>query len=229
MISCMYFRLFVITSFGYMSPMNIANALNKFPKILNYRRYTNTLRCTSSVSILHERLPSKGLSLDSQLVSENTDLVESHIRSRRGSAQLLENLKDVRELRVKRSSLISESNKAKSLRNNLSQQIGKLMKEGNKDEVEKLKEQVEAAKEVSTKADFELESIQQQIDGIVTLIPNLLDDRFLYFVGIQFHLQSFIGYQKELTIAKTQKFQLSRKMTVSLAQIICGMMRSLLN
>merc|ERR1711871_816374 len=71
-----------------------------------------------------------GKSLDINLIATEPDLVFEHLKARRASDDVLGQIKRIGELRVQRSVEIQKGDKAKSERKTLSQQIGKLMKEG---------------------------------------------------------------------------------------------------
>lgn len=66
---------------------------------------------------------------------------------------------------------------AKAERNSLSQQIGQLMKNKQMDEVAELKRRVEAASLISAEVDAQLSGIDASIDSLLSVVPNLLDDR----------------------------------------------------
>ena len=76
------------------------------------------------------------LSLDSNLLAENPDLVKRHLISRKTNCSVLDDVDSIAALLDKRNKLISEGDVARSERKTLSQQIGKLMKEGDSDQAE---------------------------------------------------------------------------------------------
>jgi len=122
------------------------------------------------------RPSSKGVCLDTILIASNLELVLAHLRSRRASDELLTDVQQIAQLRDQRNALIKEGDKARGIRKTLSQQIGKLMKDGKVDEVDAIKKQVEDASEVAAKADFQLAVVDEDIDKLFSVIPNLLDD-----------------------------------------------------
>lgn len=130
-----------------------------------------------SFKIFSERIPSLGQTLDVNLIAANPDLVVSHLKSRRGSEQLISDVTSIKTLRSERNALIVEGDAAKNTRKVLSQQIGQLMKEKRLEEVDNLKSQVESANAISTTADEKLAEIDFKIDKIFSVFPNLLDDR----------------------------------------------------
>ena len=129
------------------------------------------------VAALSSRIPANDVSLDTNLLSTNPDLVLSHLTSRRSSAELMENVSKLSALRNERNAQIVAGDAAKNVRKTLSQQIGQLMKEGRTAEFDELKLQVEKASEISATADVALGHIDQQINAIFSVLPNLLDDR----------------------------------------------------
>ena len=128
-------------------------------------------------SALCARAPANDVSLDTNLLANNPDLVLSHLTSRRSSTELMESVSKIAALRTERNALIVQGDAAKNTRKTLSAQIGQLMKEGKTAEVDELKRQVEKANEVSAAADEAQGHIDRQIDAIFSVLPNLLDDR----------------------------------------------------
>ena len=117
-----------------------------------------------------------GKSLDVNLMATEPDLVKSHLTARRASEAMFDDVARIGKLREERSAEIQKGDKAKSDRKTLSQQIGKLMKEGKQNEVEAIKEQVAEASAISSACDEALGKIDTEIDSILACIPNLLDD-----------------------------------------------------
>lgn len=148
--------------------------LNKVDK---FRGLSTLSASDDSIPAVNGRIPTNGVSLDVNLIASNQDLVMSHLTARRGSPQLMDDLKRMGELRSMRNALIVEGDTAKNLRKTLSAQIGQLMKEGKESEVAALKAQVEDANNRSAAAGEKQEKIDEEINRLFTLIPNLLDDR----------------------------------------------------
>jgi seryl-tRNA synthetase len=130
----------------------------------------------SSFSQLNARLPANSASLDTNLLATNPELVISHLQSRKSNSGLLNDVSTIATLRGERNALIVTGDAAKSVRKNLSQQIGQLMKAGKSEEVVELKKQVETASEASAAADIELDVIDAKINKLFSVLPNLLDD-----------------------------------------------------
>ena len=146
-------------------------------KLVSALLKTTTVVRRHVVTALSSRIPANDVSLDTNLLSNNPDLVLSHLTSRRSSAELMENVSKLSALRHERNAQIVAGDAAKNVRKTLSQQIGQLMKEGRTAEVDDLKLQVETANEISATADVALGHIDQQINAIFSVLPNLLDDR----------------------------------------------------
>ena len=122
------------------------------------------------------RASSQGLSLDVALIASKPDLVIQHLSARRASESVVEQVKRISVLREERNAKIVEGDAAKNSRKTLSQEIGKLMKEGKADEATEMKEKVAKVSEISSACDESLGTIDAEINSIVSCIPNLLDD-----------------------------------------------------
>ena len=151
---------------------------------------TTTPATDSSITMTTDRLPREGLSLDVRTIVSDTDMVLSHLKSRRSSAEALEAATTIASLQSKRVALIQERDSFLNQRKEASAQVGQLMRKLNskdkneedegKDfaaEAEKYKELSAQAAEGAQKAEEELESIQKIMDDLLAGIPNLLDDR----------------------------------------------------
>lgn len=155
------------------------NALRFPADLVKYRRQcrASSVRLSSEATTAHGRISSEGIVLDTNLLQSNPDLLISHLKARRSSNQLLDDISKVGNLRKERNAMIVEGDSAKSIRKTLSQQIGQAMKEGNEAQVQELKQKVEQANVQSANADENLVRIDAEINKIFPLIPNLLDDR----------------------------------------------------
>lgn len=123
------------------------------------------------------RIASTGISLDVNLLASNPELVITHLKARRADAKILNDVQTIITLRAERNALIVQGDTAKASRNTLSQQIGMMMKQKQLDQVNELKRQVEAASKVSAESDEKIAFLDQQINTLFSVIPNLLDDR----------------------------------------------------
>lgn len=128
---------------------------------------------------------SAGLSLDTNLIASQVDVVLAHMKARRVDGAILEDIARIKSLREERNALIQEGDNQKNIRNTLSKQIGMEMgkMKGADDttsieaEINALKSKVEEASKVFDSCDEKLAVIDSNIDSILSLIPNLLDDR----------------------------------------------------
>ena len=143
---------------------------------------------TATESSTADRISRQDLSLDVRTIVSETDMVLSHLKSRRASDEALEAASTIASLQSKRVALIQERDNFLNQRKEASAQVGMLMRklnskndeEGGEDaaaEVEKQKEFSAAAAEGAQKADEELDSIQSVMDNLLAGIPNLLDDK----------------------------------------------------
>lgn len=125
------------------------------------------------------RISAKDITLDTSLITQNPELVRSHLRARRADPGFIEQtLQNISELRSKRNALIVESDKYKGTRKSLSAEIGKLMKEKKLDEVEALKLQVQELNQKIETSDLKLSEYDKEIHNFFSYVPNLLDDRY---------------------------------------------------
>ena len=154
--------------------------VKSFVKKTNLKHQLSSFRGFSH-SILNARLPANDVSMDTNLLATNPDLVTSHLTARRSNPALLEDVAKIANLRTERNQLIVKGDTAKGVRKTLSQKIGILMKEGKIDEVNELKRQVEEATVKAAECDAELETIDAQINTLFSVLPNLLDDRYKLF------------------------------------------------
>lgn len=125
-----------------------------------------------------DRINAGSLSLDTNLITQNPDMVVSHLKSRKSYGPAIDSLSKIISLRSIRNSLIVKRDQAKSTNKILSQQIGKMMKlKEDEAKVLELKKQVEEANKCSDESDAKLAGVDKEINDLFSLIPNLLDDR----------------------------------------------------
>lgn len=139
---------------------------------------------TSSVTTLVNNRISIGsyTSLDARTVTQDIDLVLSHLQSRRASDETLNAAKTIEsELESKRKELIQARDKALQIRNEQSALIGQLMRKRGSDEFDEVA--VEEAKALSARAaddaslvEESLSGLQSEISTLLSSLPNLLDD-----------------------------------------------------
>ncbi len=117
--------------------------------------------------------------MDTSFISDQLDTVLSHLNARRASPELIANVLRIPVLRKKRNELIGARDKALSSRKSLSGQIGMAMKgKAAADvDVQKLKDEVEQASKAAEVAEGQLVEVDKEIEVILSVVPNLLDDR----------------------------------------------------
>ena len=112
--------------------------------------------------------------IDIKLIRENRDLVKENIKKKFQDEKLplvdevYELDKRVREVQVKADGLKAEKNR-------LSGEIGKLMKEGKKEEAEEIKKTIQANADEITKLEEEQETLTSQIKEKMMVIPQIMD------------------------------------------------------
>ena len=112
--------------------------------------------------------------IDIKLIRENKELVKDNIKKKFQDEKLplvdevYELDKRVREVQVKADGLKAEKNR-------LSGEIGKLMKEGKKEEAEEIKKTIQANADEITKLEEEQETLTSQIKEKMMVIPQIMD------------------------------------------------------
>ena len=112
--------------------------------------------------------------IDIKLIRENSDLVKENIKKKFQDEKLglvdevYEYDKTYREYKL-------EGDKLRAQRNELSNQIGKLMRDGKKDEAEKIKKEVSAINEKLDKLEVSEENLEHEIKTRMMVIPNIID------------------------------------------------------
>ena len=162
----------MIALFGLLS-----NRVASLPILKN--KY-NSISKFKLLSTVQPRILTNGIiSLDTNLIATNPDLVISHLNARKSYGPIIEEINKIKNLRADRSACIVEGDAAKNLRKVLSKEIGTLMKDNKIEEVNAIKLKVEEANKVSALCDEKLAAIDIEIDKIFSLVPNLLDDRYV--------------------------------------------------
>lgn len=142
-------------------------------------RALSTSATDEVINTVNGRIPRENLSMDVKTIVSKTELVLSHLKSRRASTEAIEAAKTIASLQSKRVSLIQERDDFLAQRKEASAKVGMLMRDkDNADptEVDKQKELSAKAAEGAQKAESELEGIQSTMDSLLGGIPNLLDD-----------------------------------------------------
>ena len=112
--------------------------------------------------------------LDMKFLRENPDIVKQNIKNK-FQDEKIPMVDEVIALDEKRRTMQQEADDLRNKKNTLSKQIGGLMKEGKKDEAEKVK--AEVAKDAARLAELEAEEgpLAEQIQKIMYVIPNIID------------------------------------------------------
>ena len=112
--------------------------------------------------------------LDMKFLRENPDIVKQNIKNK-FQDEKLPMVDEVIALDEKRRIMQQEADDLRNRKNVLSKQIGGLMKEGKKEEAEKVKEEV--AKDAARLAELEAQEgpLAEQIQKIMYVIPNIID------------------------------------------------------
>ena len=112
--------------------------------------------------------------IDIKLIRENPDLVKENIK-KKFQDQKLPLVDEIIELDKKNREATLKGDSLRSSRNSLSSQIGVLIKNGNKDEAEKIKKQVQDInKELEENEKLE-EKYSEEIKSRMMKIPNIMD------------------------------------------------------
>ena len=112
--------------------------------------------------------------IDINLIRTNPDLVKENIKKKFQDAKL-PLVDEVMNLDKENRSLKTEAENIRSQRNKLSAEVGKLMKEGKKDEAEKIKAEVKAGAEKLVEIEARQAEIDAEIKKRMMIIPNILD------------------------------------------------------
>ena len=113
--------------------------------------------------------------IDIKLIRENKDLVKKNIKKKFQDEKLplvdeVFNLdKKVREVQVKADGLKADKNR-------LSGEIGKLMKDGKKDEANKIKDEIAKTAEEISALEEEQDNLSKEIRDRMMVIPQIIDD-----------------------------------------------------
>jgi len=113
--------------------------------------------------------------IDIKLIRENKELVKENIKKKFQDHKL--NLVDeVYELDKKYRDAKLEGDNLRALKNSKSGEIGLLMREGKKEEAEKIKEEIKNYGDKIESLEKGEESLEQQIKERMMVIPNIIDD-----------------------------------------------------
>ncbi len=112
--------------------------------------------------------------IDINLIRTNRELVKENIK-KKFQDEKLPLVDEVFELDKKNRALKQEADALRASRNSLSEQIGKLMREKNVDEANKIKETVKKNNERIAEIEKEEDALNEQIKKNMMTIPNIID------------------------------------------------------
>ena len=110
--------------------------------------------------------------IDVKLVRENIELVEDNLRKRR-SKMSLDKLKS---LEYERLNLLKEVEQNRAKKNESSKKIGEYMKAGNREEAEKIKEDMKIFTESLNKKEEKLSHLEEAVNNEILYLPNILSE-----------------------------------------------------
>ena len=113
--------------------------------------------------------------IDIKLLRDNPDLVRENIK-KKFQDKKLPLVDEVIELDARRRALIAEGDALRAQRNTLSKQVGVCMKEGRRDEAEKIKAQVKADADRLLAIEKEGEEVEAALKKAMMSIPNIIAD-----------------------------------------------------
>jgi seryl-tRNA synthetase len=142
---------------------------------------SDTAENDNATTIVNGRLSRQTLSLDVKTIVSETDMVLSHLKSRRASSEAIEAATTIASLQSQRVALIQQRDDWLNQRKEASAKVGQLMRNKepsaeDTEEVERQKEISNTAAEEAQKVEEELAKIQTTMDDLLAGIPNLLDD-----------------------------------------------------
>ena len=115
--------------------------------------------------------------LDAKFIENNPEQVQAALDRRNASDKQLAAFASLGELNDRRRELLLVAEKGRKVRNQLSPQIGQLMKAGERNQAAELKLQVKTAGDSVREAEVLLEALETQRTGLLLEIPNVLDER----------------------------------------------------
>lgn len=112
--------------------------------------------------------------IDIKFLRENPDVVRENIKKKFQDSKL-PLVDEVIELDKEYRAAITEADQIRAERNRLSKQIGGLMAKGNREEAEKVKQQVNDQAERLKELEVSEAELQEKINKIMMTIPNIID------------------------------------------------------
>ena len=113
--------------------------------------------------------------IDIKIIRENRDLVKENIK-KKFQDEKLPLVDEVYELDIKRRDAQGKKDGFINEQKNLSNEIGSLMKEGKKEEANKIKEEIAGLKEKIDELDKEQVQLEREIKERMMVIPQIMDD-----------------------------------------------------
>jgi hypothetical protein len=124
-----------------------------------------------------KRPVSNGFVFDVNFLTNNVELVKSHLLGRHASEDTLHSIGSIPELKKQRNDFITKGNDARNQRKTLSKHIGLAYAKKADEEAANMKVEVATATKAAEVADEQLDLVEKQIEEIFSVLPNLLDDR----------------------------------------------------
>ena len=112
--------------------------------------------------------------IDIKLIRENPELVKENIRKKFQDEKLVL-VDEVKELDEKFRNLKVKADEMRARRNSKSKEIGSLMKQGLKDEAEKIKQEIKEINDFLETSEVDEEKLQEEIKQKMMVIPNIID------------------------------------------------------
>ncbi|WP_300755891.1 serine--tRNA ligase [uncultured Brachyspira sp.] len=110
--------------------------------------------------------------IDVKLIRENIELVEENLRKRRSKVSL----DKLKALEHERLNLLKEVEQDRAKKNEASKKIGECMKAGNKEEAEKIKEDMKNFTESLNKKEEKLTELEESVNNEILYLPNMLSE-----------------------------------------------------
>lgn len=110
--------------------------------------------------------------IDVKLIRENIELIEENLRKRR-SKMSLDKLKSLEHERL---NLLKEVEQNRAKKNESSKKIGEYMKAGNREEAEKIKEDMKIFTESLNKKEEKLSHLEEAVNNEILYLPNILSE-----------------------------------------------------
>ena len=107
--------------------------------------------------------------IDVKLIRENIELVEENLRKRRSKVSL----DKLKALEHERLNLLKEVEQDRAKKNESSKKIGECMKAGNKEEAEKIKEEMKNFTESLNKKEEKLSQLEEAVNNEILYLPNI--------------------------------------------------------